>query len=261
MSSRVLVVQHQDTCPPALLGEWLVGAGLRLDVRRPDRGEPLPADLTDHDALLVLGGSMDSFDEAGHPWLADTVSLLRRAVDDAVPTLGICLGHQLLARASGGVVARNPRGRQVGVLATGWTHAARDDALVGPVVAGADSSGRPARCLQWNQDVVVELPADAVVLAATQAGEPQVVRFAPRAWGVQAHPEADQALARAWADDAVANDVANVDRDRAEQTVADVGAAAAELTATWRPMADAFAAVVGRAASVDRGARAGTPSW
>jgi GMP synthase (glutamine-hydrolysing) len=241
----VLVVQHQDTCPPALLGEWLVEAGLRLDVRRPDRGEALPSDLGAHAAVLVLGGSMDSFDEAGHPWLADTVALLRLAVVRGVPVLGICLGHQLLARSRGGVVARNPRGRQLGVLPLGWTAAADAD----PLASGPAGGDVAARCLQWNQDVVVELPPDAVVLAETPAGEPQLVRFAATAWGIQAHPEAGAALARAWADDA-ADDV---DPARADRVVAEVGAAADELVATWRPVAVAFADVVRREAAAVAG--------
>ncbi|WP_323793260.1 type 1 glutamine amidotransferase, partial [Nocardioides sp.] len=190
MAARVLVVQHQDSCPPALIGEWLTEAGLVLDVRRPDLGEDLPDDLEAHDALLVLGGAMDAVDEAGHPWLTTTVSLLRRAVAEEVPTWGVCLGHQLLARACGGVVDRNPRGRQVGVLPMGWTPAAAEDLLVGDLAAAATA----ARCLQWNQDIVVEVPSSAVVLARTAADEPQVVRFAPRAWGVQAHPEAGPSL-------------------------------------------------------------------
>ncbi|CAN5420021.1 hypothetical protein BH09ACT12_BH09ACT12_33690 [soil metagenome] len=143
MSLRVLVVQHEETCPPALLGRWLLDAGLSLDVRRPDLGEALPDDLAGHDVLMVLGGSMDADDESGYPWLADTVELLRAAVRDGVPTLGVCLGHQLLARACGGIVARNPRGRQLGVLPMGWTDTARADLLVGGLAearrAGAET--------------------------------------------------------------------------------------------------------------------------
>ncbi len=239
MTSRILVVQHQDSCPPALLGRWLSEAGPTLDVRRPDQGQDLPLDLSDHDALLVLGGTMDSFDEAGHPWLTDTVALLRVAVREEVPTLGICLGHQLLARACGGRVARNPRGRQLALMAMGWTDAAQNDALVGGLVAEAVDG--PTRGLQWNQDIVVEVPAEAVVLARTPADEPQVVRFATRAWGIQAHPEVDEEVARWWADDS-SPDVVQAEAD---QVVAEVAAAVEELRDTWRPLAVRFADLVG----------------
>jgi GMP synthase (glutamine-hydrolysing) len=236
VSRRILVVQHQDTCPPALVGQWLEDAGLTLDVRRPDRGETLPLDLAEHDALLVLGGSMDADDETGYPWLADTVSLLRAAVLESLPVLGVCLGHQLLARACGGLVARNPRGRQLGLLPMGWTDAAAADAVVGAL------AGTGARCLQWNQDIVVQLPDDAVVLAQTPFDEPQAVRFAPLAWGIQAHPEVDETVVQWWADDAAPDVVP----ETAARAVAAVAAAEAELEATWRPLADAWAGVVRR---------------
>ena len=69
MSPRVLVVQHQDDCPPALVGDWLTEAGAELDVRRPYAGDALPTDLTGHDAFVVLGGSMGANDDDDHPWL------------------------------------------------------------------------------------------------------------------------------------------------------------------------------------------------
>src|SRR6478609_10490050 len=129
MVSSVLVVQHQDDCPPALVGEWLVEAGCRLDVRRPYAGDPLPDDAGGHDALLVLGGSMGANDDAVHPWLTPTKRLVRDAAGRGTPTLGICLGHQLVAVALGEAAGRNPRGQQFGLLAMGWTDAAERDRL------------------------------------------------------------------------------------------------------------------------------------
>ena len=125
MTVRVLVVQHQDDCPPALVGDWLVEAGCVLDVRRPYAGDELPDDLADHDAFLVLGGSMGADDDADHHWLAATKALIREAAERGTPTLGICLGHQLAAVALGGEVTRNPQGQQLGLLPMGWTEAAR----------------------------------------------------------------------------------------------------------------------------------------
>ncbi|CAN5420249.1 hypothetical protein BH09ACT12_BH09ACT12_33700 [soil metagenome] len=93
--------------------------------------------------------------------------------------------------------------------------------------------------MQWNQDIVVELPDDAVVLAQTPAGEPQFVRFARFAWGIQAHPEVDRALVQGWADTAAPDVVPEI----AEGAFADVAAATHELEATWRPMAEALAGV------------------
>jgi GMP synthase (glutamine-hydrolysing) len=62
-SDPVLVVQHEDACPPAWLGEWLTAGGLTLDVRRPYAGEALPESMSAHSGLVVLGGSMGAYDE------------------------------------------------------------------------------------------------------------------------------------------------------------------------------------------------------
>ena len=225
----VLVVQHEDECPPARFGAWLEEAGVQLDVRRPYAADTLPSDLAGHDGLVVLGGAMGANDDADHGWLAPTKALVREAVRDGVPTLGICLGLQLVAVALGGEVGRNPRGRQVGVLDVGWTAAAAAD----PLLAGLAT---PHRAAQWNQDAVLTAPPGAVLLAATENGEIQAMRFAPTVWGVQWHPEATPAMIRLWA--------ADEPGPEADAGLAAVDAADAELEASWRDLGKAFAAML-----------------
>lgn len=239
---QILVVQHEDDCPPALLGEWLTAAGVRLDVRRPYAGDPLPADLADHDGLLVLGGPMGADDDADHAWIGPTKALIRIAVREELPTLGVCLGHQLIASAVGGEVVRNPAGRQLGLLPLGWSEAAAEDPLLGAVARGDG-----VRSLHWNQDVVATLPASATLLAVAPGGECQAARFGPRAWGVQPHPEADEAVAAGWA----AGDYPEVVVEARTRVVGDVADARDELVAAWRPLAESFAALLtgGRGAS------------
>lgn len=231
----VLVVEHGEECPPGWVGEWLVEAGAALDVRRPYAGHDLPADLSAHSGMVVLGGDMGAYDDAAYPWLTDVKRLVLRAVADDSPVLGICLGHQLVAVALGGAVVRNPHGQQIGVLDVGWTEAARDDPLVGALVA----TGAPCPAVQWNNDVVTRLPEGSTVLARTGRGEVQAVRFARTVHGVQWHPEAGEEIIRPWAEH---------DRDDAAERgvdldayVEDVVAAREGLRATWRVLAEGFA--------------------
>ncbi len=233
----MLVVQHEDDCPPALVGGWLVEAGCELEVCRPYAGDALPPDPTAYDALLVLGGSMGADDDADHAWLGPTKQLLRDAVGAEVPTLGICLGHQLLASALGGRVAVNPRGRTVGLVPVEWTDEAAADPLVGALATAR-------RGVHWNNDVVTDLPPGALVLARTPQGDVEVVRLGPAAWGVQLHPEVDAAVVARWAasDDKPAPGV-----DTAAE-VARVDAARPELDEAWAPLALSFARLVGERA-------------
>ncbi|MDQ6641888.1 MAG: type 1 glutamine amidotransferase [Actinomycetota bacterium] len=233
VGARVLVVQHEDQCPPAWVGDWLLAAGCVVDVRRPYADQPLPIDLTDHDAMVVLGGPMGANDDQ-YAWIPETKRLVREAAEDQVPTLGICLGHQLCAVALGGAVGRNPLGQQLGLVESGWLPAADADPLVGPMTEVRHG-------VQWNDDIVLRLPETATLLAATPAGEPQVVRFAPTVWGVQLHPEADDRVIAPWAE----ADRPRYDDDRVDLALQAVAAARDELERDWRPLAESLAEMAG----------------
>jgi GMP synthase (glutamine-hydrolysing) len=238
----ILVVEHEAQCPPAWMGDWLVDAGHELDVRRPYLGEVLPGDLTGHRSMVVLGASMDAYADARHPWLTAVKALVRSAVRDVTPTLGVCLGHQLVTVALGGEVHPNPHGQQIGVARVGWLPEAREDPLFGPL-----TGARVA--VQWNNDVVREPPAGSVVLARTEREEVQAIRFGPAMWGVQWHPEAGDEIIKQWAES---------DRDAArergvdiEEYVEQVAAAREQLQSSWRPLATGFGAL----------ARGSVPAW
>jgi GMP synthase (glutamine-hydrolysing) len=173
---------------------------------------------------------MGAYDDSVHPWLAPTRELVRDAVARRTPTLGICLGHQLVAVALGGDVRPNPRGQMLGLLPMGWLDAAGEDPVFSDIVGAGHG-------IFWNDDIVVTPPDGTVVLATAPDGEIQAARFAPTVWGVQLHPEVDEAILRAWAEE---------DPDRYAEGVLDevlarISAARADLDAGWRSLAHRFA--------------------
>jgi GMP synthase (glutamine-hydrolysing) len=241
---RLLAIQHEEEAPPAWLGEWWAERGLTVDVVRADLGRPVP-ERVEHDGLVVLGGYMGATDDTEHGWLAPTRDLLARAVEDGVPTLGVCLGYQMLAVALGGTIGRNPAGPAVGLRPITLADAGRLD----PLLAGSDQ----CRAIHYNQDVVTSTPDGATVLATGPDGSIQALRFAERAWGVQFHPETTPAIFALW----LANTTGSIaDTDVSVATA--VAAAEAELRWSWQPLADRFAAVV--AGSSPRRRRASPPT-
>ena len=231
---RILVVQPELDDPPHLFGTWLEEAGATLEVCHPYAGDAVPT-LDGYAGLLVMGGAMGANDDEVLEWIGPVKELIRDAVADGVPTLGICLGHQLMGAALGGRVTPNPRGQQVGLLAVGWTDAALDDRLF-------EGLATPRQGVQWNYDLVVEAPPSAVVLARTGDGEIQVARYARSAWGVQLHPEVDEAIVGTWVTDSERTELADRGLD-ADQLILDILEARAELDQAWAPLAAGFADV------------------
>lgn len=232
--ASILVIQHTSVCPPARAGRWLTVAGCTLDVRRCHVGEPLPTDLAGHDGLLVLGGEMGAYDDERFAWLGPTKDLLSEAVRRDFPTLAICLGAQLLAVAEGGCVTAALDGPQIGLQPVRLSPAAAEDSLFAPLDA-------TSLAVHWNNDLVTMLPTGAVTLSTTDAGV-QSYRLGDRVWAVQFHPEVDVTILRRWAKADVAAGLFGT--DWAEQRLAAVAAADAQLVAAWRGLTKRFAAAV-----------------
>jgi GMP synthase (glutamine-hydrolysing) len=230
--ARLLVVQHEPDAPVAWLGEWWTALGLELDVVRGDLGEPVAERLSSHDGLVVLGGAMGACDDADAPWLARTRTLIADAVGRGVPTLGVCLGHQLAAVALGGRVDRNPSGRTVGLVPVRLTDAGASDPLLSGL-GGLDA-------VHYNDDVVHEAPTGSVLLATLPDGRPQALRFGPAAWGVQFHPETSPEVFGAW----LRWDSPDGLTPEQEELLGGVMAAEEGLQAAWQPLAERFATLV-----------------
>lgn len=233
MTPTVLVVEHQESCPPALVGRWLTDAGVALSVVRPYRGDPVP-DRLPTDGLLVLGGSMGATDDDRAPWLPQTRALIRGAAATGSPVLGICLGHQLAAVALGGGSRRNPHGQTVGARAV--TRQDSDDPL---------GAALPATChvAQWNDDIASPLPPGAATLATNDRGDVLMARLADSVWGVQGHPEATTEIVRVWAaKDEAEGGLTGITPEEVPATLADLEARQREISAAWRPVVEAWSA-------------------
>jgi GMP synthase (glutamine-hydrolysing) len=186
-----LVITHTATEPPGHLETWFAEAGLGLQVLEPWRGEELPPDLDGFDALVSMGGPQQAYDDSSAPWLRDTKRLLRTAVAQGVPVLGVCLGAQLLAEAAGGRVAQGEAGPELGARLVGKRDEAGNDPLfwdlpLSPLV------------VQWHWDAVVELPPGATLLMSSPRYAHQAFRVGDAAWGVQFHVEAPAELVELW---------------------------------------------------------------
>src|SRR3954465_10270802 len=106
------IFRYARTEGPGHFATFLSSHGLEWTLVRLDEGEPVPQGVGEYAGLGFMGGPMSANDEL--PWTQPVLALMRDAVASDVPVIGHCLGGQLLARALGGGVSRNP------VVEIGW---------------------------------------------------------------------------------------------------------------------------------------------
>ena len=183
---RAIVVEHAEHEGAGLVGEALEAGGLRLEVVRTWAGDPLPTrDGAGYDLVLVLGGPQSAND----PALDGEAALLAASTRAGRPTIGICLGAQLLARGLGACVRRGPA-PEIGIFPIALHEAGKKE----PLLAGLDG----APIFQWHFDTF-DLPDDAVLLASSARYAHQAFRVGARGFGVQFHPECSRAMRVDWA--------------------------------------------------------------
>ncbi|MGB1922607.1 MAG: type 1 glutamine amidotransferase, partial [Alcanivorax sp.] len=98
------------------------------------QGDPLP-DISEFDALVVMGGPMGADDDCDHTWMAPEKALIRHSIAAGKKVLGICLGAQLIARVLGAPVTANPD-KEIGWFPVYPTSAGQSDSI-GKLFAGA----------------------------------------------------------------------------------------------------------------------------
>ncbi len=187
---RLLIVQHVSGEGLGLLEDRLINNGWELDNRSMDiPGSSLPENLDGYHAFIILGGPMGAYEEDVYPYFYQVEKLVREAVAKDIPTVGICLGGQIIARALGADVGPNPK-KEIG-----WS-------LINILDEGKSSSlfyGMPniLSVFQWHEDTF-SLPKGAVLLASSEECRNQAFVYRKNIFALQFHLEVNPDMIKNW---------------------------------------------------------------
>jgi len=190
---NILVLQHIALEDPGYIKDLMEADGWQLTQIELDEGESIPGDLSGYDAMLCMGGPMDTWMEAEYPWLIEEKKRIHEwVVGMGKPFLGFCLGCQLLGEVLGGEVSKSEPA-EIGVLDIEMTAAARQDQLF---------SGYPGtiKAVQWHSYEVKALESnpEVTVLGSSDTTRYQIFKYRNHAYAVQFHVEVRSDTVMQW---------------------------------------------------------------
>ncbi len=187
----VQIIKHIDIEGPGTIGNFLDDDGISYNIIDVFNEEPLPNSLSNTSAVIVLGGPMNVYEEDEYPFLRKEDEFLKEVIEEGLPTLGFCLGAQLIAKAKGALVKKNPQ-KEIGWFSVSVT----EDGSSDPLFQGFQEE---FDVFQWHGDTF-DIPEEAVRLAESELCPNQAFRVGHNIYGLQFHVEVTDEMIYQWLD-------------------------------------------------------------
>ena len=207
----VAIFRYARTEGPGHFATFLSMHGIDWTLVALDEGEPVPGDPRAFSGLGFMGGPMSANDEL--PWTQPVLELMREAVDAQVPVIGHCLGGQMLARATGGKVQKNP------VKEIGWVPLAIEESPVSR--QWLDGAASPFNAFQWHEDTFAIPPGATRILTGENCPN-QAYVLDDRHLGMQCHVEITAEMIVTWLRIGISDIDENLGRSPAVQDAATI---------------------------------------
>ena len=190
---NILVLQHIKIEDPGYIKDLMIRDKCNLEVIELDEGEKIPANLSNFDAMLSMGGPMDTWMEEEFPWLKDEKAAIKEFVIKLrKPFLGFCLGCQLLGEVIGGKVVKS-KIPEIGMMNIELTDNKKHDSLF-------TSFPNSIKALQWHSYGVqgLEQNKHVTILGSSSTTKYQIFKYMHHAYGIQFHIEIKNNTVSQW---------------------------------------------------------------
>lgn len=184
VKGKILSIQNIEFETLGSLEELIQSDGYEIE-NIEAQTEPMPQNTGDYTAIIILGGPMAVYDNLGY--IVKEQELIRDAIKNKVPVLGICLGSQLIAQAAGGNVYKGSK-KEIGWYNVTLNHNGQNDLF-------KDIKSKTMRVFQWHGDTY-DLPSTATIMASSEL-YPQAFRIGT-AVGIQFHLEVNYEMIKRW---------------------------------------------------------------
>ena len=190
---KAIVLQHIKIEDPGYIKDLMLADGWNLTTLELDEGDKIPKNLNEFDAMLCMGGPMDTWMEKEFPWLIEEKLRIKEFVlDMEKPFLGFCLGCQLLGEVVGGQVVKSSV-PEIGILDVSFSEDKKQDRLF-------SSFPDKIKALQWHSYEVknIEKNKNVTLLASSSSTKYQIFKYKKHAYGIQFHIEVKNNTVSDW---------------------------------------------------------------
>ena len=193
MPKNIIILQHIPIETPGYILDLMIDDKMNLTTIELDAGDKIPEKLSNFDAMLCMGGPMDTWMIKDYPWLVDEKKKIKEfVVNLKKPYLGFCLGCQLLGEVIGGKVIKS-KIPEIGILNVNMEKDYSNDYLFSKF----DSS---IKALQWHSYEVqgLENNKEVTLLASSPTTKYQIFKYMNHAYGIQFHVEIKHDTVENW---------------------------------------------------------------
>ena len=193
MPKNIIILQHIPIETPGYILDLMIKDNINLTTIELDEGQKIPEDLSQYDAMLSMGGPMDTWMEKDYPWLVEEKKKIKEfVVDLEKPYLGFCLGCQLLGEVIGGRVIKSTP-PEIGILDINLLSTKKTDSLF-------SEFPNTIKVLQWHSYEVVGLEKneDVTIIGSSDSTQYQIFKYKNHAYGIQFHIEIKDNTVEDW---------------------------------------------------------------